>query len=90
MLLKDQQEELKLKLDICQQALEQLAGDINDNLAQLAATIKLNLYIIQKRPNQNNEKLFEEIRSMLSELIKGLQNIAGDKVNSIILDLPKI
>lgn len=83
-------EVLKEKLEICQKALEQLAGDINNNLGQIAATVKVRLSIMQLNPGENNEQNIEDIKTMLSQLIRGLQNIAGNKVNSIILDLPKI
>lgn len=86
----DQHTALRSKLEMCQRALEQLAGDINNNLGQVAATIKIRLNIIQLQPIENNQKNIDEIKDLLSELIKGLQDIAGNKVNSIILDLPKI
>jgi signal transduction histidine kinase len=82
-----QQAVLKSRLEIYEAVLEQLAGNIDNHIGQLAAAVKFKIAAMQLTGNQNSAADIEETQMMLSELIKGLQNISN---NSYIICLSEM
>lgn len=86
---------LKAKLEIFQNALEELKEEMTNNLAQIAATINFQLSTFKIRSKDIDKIDIEELQILLHQLIGNIQNIACKSqtefiFNSDLYDLMKL
>jgi len=69
------QELLKAQLEIQEQTLNYISGEIHDNITQVLSFVKLNLRVAGNE-NQINKRKIEESRELVSQAIDDLRNLS--------------
>ena len=81
-----QQDLLQTEIEIQQQTLSNVSQELHDNIGQIAALVKMNLYQLKESIAPENQQRLEESTKLVQQLISDVKNISSSLSNHQLLE----